>query len=106
MAGTLPDKPFSRRKAEPAAAPGDEIARRGGQLHPGFGSARGDRGTIDPVHRQNYLADMARVLHAAERLDGSGDRKDPVRQRHKNPLIEERRKLGEKLFGESGAIDQ
>src|SRR5260370_41017884 len=99
MAGTLPDKPFSRRKAEPAAAPGDEIARRGGQLHPGFGAARGDRGTKDPVNRQNYLADMGRVLHSAERLDGSIDWKDAVRQRHKTTLIEKRLKLGEKMLG-------
>ena len=49
---------------------------------------------------------MARVLHAAKRLDGSRDGKDPVRQRDKNALIEERRKLGEKLFGESRAVDQ
>jgi hypothetical protein len=49
---------------------------------------------------------MARVLHAAERLDGSRDRKDPVRQWDKNALVEERRKLGEKLFGECGTVDQ
>ena len=49
---------------------------------------------------------MARVLHAPERLDGSRNRKDPVRQREKNALIEKRRKLGEKLFGESGAVGQ
>jgi hypothetical protein len=34
------------------------------------------------------------VLHAAERFDGSRDRKDPVRQRHKNALIDKRRELG------------
>src|ERR1700730_13802440 len=49
---------------------------------------------------------MARVLHAAECFDGSRDRKDPVRQRDKNALIEKRRKLGKKLFGESGAVYQ
>src|ERR1700730_7716807 len=49
---------------------------------------------------------MARVLHAAECFDGSRDRKDPVRQRDKNALIEKRRELGEKLFGESGAVYQ
>ena len=59
-----------------------------------------------PIHRQDDLADMPRVLHAPERFDGSRDRKDPIRQRDKNALIEKRRQLGEKLSGKSGAVDQ
>src|SRR5271166_6129914 len=71
MTGTFPYKPLSGRKAEPAAAAGDEIARRGRESQPGFGPVRDDRGTINPVHRQNNLADMARMLHAAEGFAGS-----------------------------------
>jgi len=46
------------------------------------------------------------VLHAAERFGGARDREDPIWQRDKNALIEERSKLGEKLAGESRAINQ
>jgi hypothetical protein len=59
-----------------------------------------------PSHRQNYLADVTRVLHAPERFAGSRDRKDPVRQRDKDALIEKGRQLGEQLSGKSRAVDQ
>jgi hypothetical protein len=49
---------------------------------------------------------MPRVLHAAERLGGSRDRKHSMRQRDKNALIEKRSELGEKLAAESRAINQ
>src|SRR5271167_4490814 len=106
MTGTFPRKPLSGRKAEPATAAGDEIARPGRQLQRGFGPVCYDRGTISPVHRQNDLADMARVLHAAERFASSRDREDPMRQRDKNALLEKRSELGEKLAGERRAVDQ
>jgi hypothetical protein len=49
---------------------------------------------------------MPRVLHATERLGGSRDREDPMRQRDKNALLEKWSELGEKLAGESRAINQ
>src|SRR5215469_7657440 len=106
MAGPFPDKPLGGCKAEPATAPGDEVARHRRKLQLGFGSVRDDRGTINPVHRHNNLADMPRVLHAAERLGGSHDREHSIRQRDKDAPIEERGKLGEELAGESWTINQ
>jgi hypothetical protein len=106
MTGTFPDKPLGGCKAEPTTASGDEIARHRRKFQPGFGSVRDDRETITRVHRQDDLADMPRVLHAAERLGSSRDREDPIWQRDKNALIEKRSELGEKLAAESWTINQ
>ena len=46
------------------------------------------------------------MLHAAERFGGARDREDPIWQRDKNALFEERGKLGEKLAAETWTINQ
>lgn len=105
MTGTFPNKPLGGCKAEPRTASGNEIARRRRKLQLGFRCYRYDCRTITRVHRQDDLADMPRVLHAAERLGGARDREDPMRQRDKNALLEERIELGEKLAAESGTVN-